>query len=217
MKTLVTLLIISSSLATFAQKSDSTRTYYRIIRGTIEHATELKSKKYIRNGEAEIKSGRKVIASGIYKDDKRYGRWRFFDRKDSLEQIYNYTTKKVEYNASTKNLNCVINSLKTGDKLVYPAKIGGFTYAMYYLLDFFKIPSNIRSFRGVHELFYIFHLDDNGRLIKYETRIVSAGNEKIDIINLNRLREEDFEFSPAIVNGRRVASKIIYESKITVD
>lgn len=88
---------------------------------------------------------------------------------------------------------------------------------MYYLLDFFKIPSNIRSFRGVHELFYIFHLDDNGRLIKYEIRIVSAGNEKIDIINLNRLREEDFEFSPAIVNGRRVASKIIYESKITVD
>lgn len=217
MKALLILLLSLTCFLAMAQKSDSTRTYYRIIRGTIEHATELKSKRYVRNGAAEIKSGRKIIASGLYKDDRRYGRWIFFNAKDSLEQVYNYTTKKVEYNAPNKNISYYIDSLHNGDKVTYPAKIGGVNYAMHYLLKKFEAPYEIRKSPGIFNLYYIFNLDDTGILIKFEIKIASLNYNRIDTVDLNKLREEDLEFSPAILNGKKVASIIVYESKVTVD
>jgi len=217
LKTLHLLFLLLICFSANAQKSDSTRTYYKIIRGTIEHATELKSKRYVRNGAAEIISGRKIIASGLYKDDLRYGRWSFFNAKDSLEQVYNYTTKKVEFNLRDKHLSYYIDSLKTGDKVIYPIKVGGVNYAMYYLLNVFKVPYELRRSLGNYDLFYIFNLDESGKLIKFETKIASLNYNKIDVVDLAKLKAEDLEFAPAVLNGRKVASTIVYESKIIVE
>ncbi|MCZ4222264.1 hypothetical protein [Pedobacter rhodius] len=69
MKTLASLLLSIICFSASAQKSDSTHTHYKIIRGgMIEHSTELKSKRYIKNGESEIKVGRALFAIGLYKD-----------------------------------------------------------------------------------------------------------------------------------------------------
>lgn len=80
-----------------AQKSDSTIMRSKTIAyGFYEHFTELKSKKGIKNGYAEVKEGSKIIATGSYKDDKKFGRWRYF-KKDTLQQLYNYNTNTIEH------------------------------------------------------------------------------------------------------------------------
>ncbi|MBC6111516.1 hypothetical protein ACFOG5_23275 [Pedobacter fastidiosus] len=217
MKTLLTLLSIFIISSVYGQKSDSTHTHYRILRGgLIEHSTELKSKKYVKNGLSEITSNKKIIASGIYKDDVRFGRWRFFRIPDTLDQIYNYTTKKIEYNAVNSLLSYDIDSSKEGDKLIYAMKIGGSSYGMLFLIKNFRPPFELSKQKGIYKLYLILSIDEVGQLIKYQANIVSADYNKNFDVSLKGLKPEDLEFTPAFLNGKQVASRIIVESKITV-
>jgi hypothetical protein len=218
MKTRSTLLLFFICFTATAQKSDSTRTYYRIIRGgMIEHATELRTKRYVKNGLSEIKAGKTLVATGLYKEGKRYGRWRFFKTSDTVDQIYNYTTKKVEYSLSRPDFSYEIDSLKNSDQVIYPVKIGGSYFAFFFLWKQYTPPHDLRPYKGIHKAYLIFHINEKGILTKYETKVTSSVYNKTSEIKLKNLREEDFDFMPAIVNGKPVASKIIYESKITVD
>lgn len=217
MKTLSTLLLSLTCFWVFAQKSDSTHTHYRIIRGgLIEHSTELKSKPNIKNGVSEIKSGRMIFATGIYKDGERFGRWRFFKGVDSVEQVYNYTTKKLEYNNTLANILYEIDSIKPNDKVVYPAKIGGFYSSLHYLTKKFSPSKTFRAYPGVHPVFLIFHIDENGKLTKYETQTGGGEFKKKEIIDLKALKPEDFEFVPAYLNGKPVSSRLIFKGDLTI-
>lgn len=217
MKTLLTLLSIFIGSFVYGQKSDSTHTHYRILRGgLIEHSTELKSKKYVKNGFSEIIANKKIIASGIYKDDLRVGRWRFFEIPDTLDQIYNYTTKKIEYNAVDSHLSYEVDSLKEGDRLIYPVKIGGSYYGMFFLIKKFSPPNELSKQKGIYKLYLIFSIDKTGQLIKYQANIISASYNKNFDISLNRFKPEDLEFTPAFLNGKQVASRLIFEAKFTV-
>ncbi|WP_231427370.1 MULTISPECIES: hypothetical protein [Pedobacter] len=218
MKTLFTFLLSFICLFAVAQKSDSTRTYYRIIRGgMIEHATELKSKRYVKNGESEIKRGRDILARGLYKDGNRYGRWRFFKGPDSVEQIYNYTTKQLEYNHPGKNILYEIDSLTENDKVIYPAKIGGFYTSLRFLIKEFTPSKEFRAYAGVHTVSLIFHIDQTGKLTKYETETGENELKRNEEIPLKELRPEDFDFIPAYVNDKPVSSKLIFRSRLTVN
>ncbi|MCX2575021.1 hypothetical protein [Pedobacter sandarakinus] len=128
-----TCLIFLLPFCSYAQKSDSTHTHYRLIRGGfVEHVTSLKSNIRVKNGMARIQSGKKIIASGLYKDNERYGRWSFYNQLDSLAQIYNYTTKKVEYNPPSSTIYFEIDSLKPGDKVIRAMRIGGDDYGLFF-------------------------------------------------------------------------------------
>ena len=217
MKTLASLLLSLLCFSAFAQKSDSTTTYYRIVRGIVEHNTELKSKKGIRNGYSETKNGRVIVAAGYYKDGERFGRWRFFNRKDTLEQVYNYTTKKLEYNLENERISVSFDSLEIGDKVVKPAKIGGVAYPMNFLFGMFNRPYEFRNATGKAKIDYIFSLDENGTLLKYEIKVESAMYNNAETIKLSRLRPEDFLFTPAKRNGKYVKSKLIYSCEVNFD
>lgn len=218
MKILLALCIsILCCLTVNAQKSDSTRTHYRIIRGGfIEHSTELKSKRGLKNGEAEITGGRKVVAKGLYKDGEKVGRWRFFKAGDTLEQVYNYSTKKLEYNLPLQNISVEIDSLKDGDKVIAPAKIGGTCFGLVYLLNKYQVPNEIQKNTGEYELLFIFHLNSEGKLTKYQTRYVNSNLDRSYEIDLKKLNPEDLEFSAAKVNGTNVNSIFIYKVKFNV-
>ncbi|UKT62282.1 energy transducer TonB [Pedobacter mucosus] len=218
MKLLHSLLFILTTFNAFAQKSDSTHTHFRIIRGgLIEHSTELKSIKNVKNGISEIKSGKALLAMGMYKDGNRVGRWRFYKNADSVEQVYNYTTKKLEYNSTINNILYEIDSLKVGDTVVYPAKIGGFYTSLYFLRNKFQPSRDFRAYPGEHSVFLVFYLDENGKLTKYETETGGGNLKKLDIIDLKKMLPVDFEFVPAYVNGKPVASRLIYSGKLTVN
>jgi len=217
-KKLTLLLSLFIPLFASAQKSDSTHTHFRIIRGgMIEHSTELKSKRYVKNGESEIKIGRDLLAVGLYKDDERSGRWRFFNGPDSLEQIYNYTTKKLEYNHTAKNIVYEIDSTKEGDKIIYPAKIGGYHTSLRFLIKKFSPSKEFRAYAGVHTVLLIFHIDEHGKLIKYQAETGEGELKRTEEISLSKFRPEDFDFVPAYLNGKPVASRLIFQSKLTVD
>lgn len=215
MKALCSLLLFFICFSVFAQKSDSTYTYYRLIRGLSQHITELKTKRGVRNGLTEVVSFSKPIASGIYKDDVKVGRWRFFKEKDTLEQIYNYTTKKLEYNLIDPRITYQIDSLKDADKVILPAKIGGVHYALHYLLRHYPKPYELRGKTGSFNLIHIFSLNEKGILIHFETKIASSNYNYTETVEIAKLKPEDLEFTPAIKNGVPIKSILIFTTPVT--
>ncbi|RZK58520.1 MAG: hypothetical protein EOO91_08155 [Pedobacter sp.] len=186
-KTLLTFLFISSYFIVNAQKSDSTHTHYAFYRGFSTHETELISKKGILNGEYIIFNGRKKTGVlGNYKNDERVGRWICYTQKDSIDQIYNYTTKTLIFNKPDKRITYYIDSLKDGDKVIYPAKIMGY--------------------------FGLFLLTRN-----YVPPVESVNYNKVEEVNLKKLKPEDFEFSPAKVNGKNVECVMVFEGSLAVN
>ncbi|TCC89312.1 hypothetical protein EZ428_16590 [Pedobacter frigiditerrae] len=216
-KTLFTFIFILLCFIVNAQKSDSTHTHYAFYRGFSTHETELKSKRGILNGEYIIYNGRKNIgAIGNYKNDERVGRWVFYSQKDSIDQIYNYTTKILVFNRPDKRIRFHIDSLKDGDRVVYPAKIMGYL-GLFLLTRNYTPPFEIQKKVGEFNLYFIFTLDKDGKLIKYETKVASLNFNKVEAVNLKKLKPEDFDFSPARVNGKNVASVMIFESTLGVN
>lgn len=207
---LITFLICGTANA---QKSDSTHTHYAFYRGFSTHETELKSKRGILNGEYKIYNGKSVGAQGIYLNNKKIGRWQFFLNKDTVEQVYNYTSKKVEFNLPSKRITYYLETIEEGDIVIYPVKVMG-SLGLYLLTRFYKPPYEIQKSIGEYELYYIFTIDEKGQLVKYETKIASLNYNKVEEINLKRLKPEDLEFSPAMVNGKNVSSTMVVSSKI---
>jgi len=218
MKTLFSLLLFFAFSNAFAQKSDSTHTHYRFIRGGfMEHSTELKSKKKVKNGVSKILTGQRVMATGLYQNDVRIGRWSFYREKDTLDQIYNYSTKKLEFALQDSLIFYEIDSLKAGDRVIYPAKIGGNHYGLHFLVKGFTPSYEFRKYPGLHKVFLIFYIDENGKLIKYDAEVVASGYKKLTNLDLKNFKDEDFDFTPAYVNGKAVPSKLVYESSLLVD
>lgn len=66
-------------------------------------------------------------------------------------------------------------------------------------------------------MFFIFTIDKEGKLIKYEIKVTSAKKyNKIENVDLTKLMAEDFEFIPASVNGNNVASILVFEELLHV-
>ncbi len=216
-KALLSLIFISFCFIANAQKSDSTHTHYAFYRGFSTHETELKSKKGILNGEYIIfKGGKKTGVIGYYKNNERVGRWICYNSKDSIDQIYNYTTKTLIFNKPDKRITYYIDSLKDGDKVIYPAKIMGYL-GLFLLTRIYVPPFEIQRSVGEFNLYFIFTLDKDGKLVKYETKVASLNYNKVEEVNLRKLKPEDFEFSPAKVNGKNVACVMVFKGSLGVN
>ena len=217
MKTLVTLLFSFICFAVTAQESDSTKIRSKKnILGYKETYTELIAKPGVRNGMTQIFQEKILLAYGRYKNDERVGRWRFFKHKDSVEQIFNYDLNKVEYNRPINTISYVIDSLKEGDSVLKPIKIGGFRMAfrtIFQQSQHYGIPLDNASY----DQFYIFTLDRLGNLTKVEEKVSSKTyNTKTTSLHLKPFLTKDFKFFPAYINGKPVPSKIILKAKLTV-
>ena len=213
---LLTIFITSIHFIATAQKSDSTHTHYAFYRGFSTHETELKSKRGILNGEYKILNGNFIAAIGLYKNDERVGRWQFFLQKDSLDQIYNYTTKTVEFNRPDKRLTVYIDSLKDGDKVKYPVKITG-NLGLFLLMSNYKVPYEMQRTVGEYKVYHNFTLNKEGKLIKFEIQTASANHNKVQVIDLKKLRPEDLEFSPAKRNGENTDCVMVLEARLTTN
>ncbi|MES2447249.1 MAG: hypothetical protein V4546_08705 [Bacteroidota bacterium] len=178
--------------------------------GFYEHFTELKSKKGIKNGYAEVKEGSDIVATGSYKNDKKIGRWRYF-KKDTLQQLYNYNTNTIEHQVNDEKLKYIIDSLKDGDKLIYPSKIGGSYYGFRFLGPLYTIPHQIRKTQGKFPIYFIFHLNQKGTVMNLKIKTINGRNQYMQEVNLSKLNDEQLSFTPAMVNGKAVYSFLVYE------
>ena len=177
----------------------------------------LKSDKKIRHGTYQVFNGDTLIVEGLYDHGKKIGRWNFLSSKGKLEQRYNFSGNKLEYyNPDTTVLQFKIeHPLEPGDTIIYPAKIGSGPLAFHnFILKSFMMDHRVAGTTGEFELFNIFYLDENGKLIKWQKKVAS--------LNFNRTREESFRefepddllFTPARVNGQAVPSVIIHKIRM---
>lgn len=217
MKTLSTLLLFFIVFLAVAQESDTTKVRSKKnAYGFKENFTELISKPGIRNGLTQIFQDQVILAYGLYKNDKRVGRWRFFKHKDSVEQIFNYDLNKVDYNRPINTISYVIDSLKEGDRVIKPVKIGGFRMAFKAIFQeshHYGTPTN----PAIYDQFYIFTVNEAAILTKVEEKVSSKDyNTKTTALNLNKFLNDEFRFIPAYVNGKPKESKIVLKAKLTV-
>lgn len=216
MKTLASLLLSLICFSVFAQKSDSTRIRKTAIGyNLIEESTELKSKPHVKNGSADVFLHKKLVATGLYKDNERVGRWRFFNR-DSISQVYNYKSKKIEYNVPDTTLAYNIDSLNQGDKVSYPIKIGIMNNLYWYLASTAKVPDELKQIKGEYQVTFVISISKFGKITKqevnYKSNNISKSYELVDQTH----GYKDFEFSPAIANGNAVDSQMILKVRVRI-
>jgi len=209
MKTLASLLLSLFCFSAFAQKSDSTRIRKSAIGyDLIEESTELKSKPRIKNGSAEVFLHNKLVATGLYKDNEKVGRWRFFNR-DTLSQVYNYNSKKLEYNVPDTAVAYNIDSVNQGDKVIYPAKIGIMNNLYWYLASNARIPKELEQKDTEYKVMFFLYISKLGKINKILVDYRFANNNKSYELVDKTNEYKSFEFSPAIVNGYAVDSQMI--------
>jgi hypothetical protein len=181
----------------------------------------LKADKKIREGEYIAKTNDHLLATGNYHNGKRVGIWKFLDKKGKAIQSYNYDTDKLEFNDTTdvRNIRYYFSdSLKTGDKVIYPVKIGGMFYGyapfLYDELDLSR--TIIREMGGPVEVTcqHIFSINDKGDLIKHEVLAIANGASKLYELNDSRFSDEFKRFTRAVINQHPVASKLIITSTL---
>ncbi|MDN3585087.1 hypothetical protein QWY86_00290 [Pedobacter aquatilis] len=216
MKIICTLSLSLLFLSSFAQKSDSTRVRKSTNSyGLIEKSVELKSKPHIKEGSAEVFLHNKLIATGLYKNNERIGRWRFFNG-DSISQLYNYNSKKIEYNVPDTTLTYNIDSLKEGDKLLYPVKIGSMNDLYWYLASTARIPDELKQINGEYQLIFILNINKLGKISKLVVDYRLGNNSKSYELVDQTHRYKDFDFVPAIVNDKAVNSQMLLKGRATI-
>lgn len=217
MKKILTLLLLFYAGFTFGQetvqRSNSLTSFITETFGV------LKADKNIREGEYTAKTSDQVLATGNYHNGKRVGNWVFFDKTGKAVQSYNYDTDELKFNDTTDVKSAeyyFVDSLKTGDKVIYPVKIGGMFYGcapfLYNELDLSR--TIIREMGGPDEVTcrHIFTINDKGDLVKHEVLAIANGTSKLYELNDSRFNDEFKRFTPAMINRHPVASKMIVTS-----
>ena len=179
---------------------------------------------YVLKSNPEIRSGRyqaifrheTSVAVGYYNNGKKIGIWQFFNRQGKLIEKYDYNSKAFTFEAPLQpsdDLSFLFDdSLRTGDKLTRPLKIGGNYYGMIPYLNLFQLPfdtfnTNTDSFLAFIELL----VSPLGRLADYKVYVRSDLYQYSHDFNfdVHLFSEEDRTFTPATLNGKPILSRIV--------
>jgi len=167
---------------------------------------------------------RTLLVRGRYSDGKKSGVWQFFDIKGQLNEKYNYDRKQFTYEAplySSPDFSFLFeDSLKMGDRLTRPLKIGGVYYGFMRYLSIYKLPFDTYDvstylFQAYVELL----ISPLGRLADYNVRVVSGryNYDQTFNIDVHLFSDEDRTFTPATKNGVQVMSRILIRCFVTPD
>jgi len=177
----------------------------------------------VKNGEYKVEDNQtKVLARGQYKDGKRVGVWEFYDEGATVQK-YDYSDGKIVYNVPdtltmVKTDYSVSVPVSDGDTVVPPTKIGGVNYGFYLLFDYKDIPPQIKGTTENVQMTYVFTISKEGKLLDW-TVLFAGPNVQPMTINepTGHLPDDAYAFSPAMVNGTPVKSKLSYVIPILVD
>ncbi|MDR3697353.1 hypothetical protein [Mucilaginibacter sp.] len=200
---------------------------------TVERKNKLSDsvveKFYVLKNNHEIKQGpylalldrKKLIARGNYKNGIKTGLWQFYDAAGRLNEKYNYDLQKFTYEAPLESNDFSFlfeDTLKIGDRLTRPLRIGGVYYGFIPYLSLFRVPFdtydiNMESFVAYLELL----ISPMGRLAQYRVRIASAlyQYDRIFTMDVKLFSDEDRKFIPATKNGENVISRILIKCYVT--
>jgi hypothetical protein len=163
-----------------------------------------------------------LLVRGHYNNGKKSGVWQFFDIKGRLNEKYNYDKKQFTFEAplySSPDFSFLFeDSLKIGDRLTRPLKIGGIYYGFMPYLSVYKLPFDIYDLNNdLFNAYIELLISPMGRLADYKIRIVSGQYQYDQIFNLDVsiFSDEDRTFIPATKNGVPVMSRILIKCFVT--
>jgi len=216
-----TFFLITASLAQNAP--DTVERKNKLFESVTERFYVLRSNPEIKQGPYIAWLNRKTpVARGRYKNGKKSGLWQFYDANGSLNEKYNYDLERFTYEAPIDepgDFNFLFDdSLKIGDRLTRPLRIGGIYYGFLPYLSLFRLPFdtfdiNMQTFNAYLELL----ISPMGRLANYRVRITSFpyDYDHIFTMDVKLLSDEDRTFTPATKNGEPVLSRIVIRCYVT--
>ena len=202
---------------------DTVQQKNRLSDSVLERFYVLKANPEIKEGPFTVFLNRRIlIVRGKYHNDQKAGVWQFFDFNGHLNEKYNYDTKKLTFEAplyESPDFSYLFDdTLKIGDRLTRPVKIGGIFYGFLPYLNLFRLPFDtfnidMDSFGADIELL----ISPLGQLADYNVRVKSEDFDYDHTFNLDvkLFSPEDRSFIPATRNGVQVISRIIIKCYVT--
>lgn len=165
-----------------------------------------------------------LIARGNYDKGVKTGIWTFYDEDGKLNEKYDYDKTEYLYEAPIDTAVAIQfrfdDTIKAGDRLTRPLKIGGIYYGFIPYLSVFKLPFdtygiNMVYFDAVVELL----ISPGGRLADYKVHLISKAYQYNQTISLSPglFNEEDKQFAPATLNRRPIMSRIFIRCTVEDD
>jgi hypothetical protein len=165
-----------------------------------------------------------LLCVGNYNNGRKAGTWQFFDVAGRLNEKYNYDKGMFTYEAplyANADLQYMFDdSIKHGDKLTRPLKIGGIYMGYVPYLNIFRLPFSTLDidtyyFGAAVELL----ISPLGRLAGYRVRLVSDfyQYDRTFTMDTSLFSEEDKTFTPATFNSQPVMCRIFIKCFVTTD
>ncbi len=185
---------------------------------------------YVLKADPETKEGpytalfrrKTLLARGNYHKNLKTGVWQFFNTNGTLIQKYNYDKNIFTFLAplnENDDLRFLFDdTLKNGDRVAIPLKIGGSYYGFIPYVSLFRLPFETWDIQtDAFEASIELLISPMGRLADYTVHIQSGFYDydhtfKLDI---NLFDEADRTFKPAALNGTPVLSRIIIKCFVT--
>ncbi|MGF7038894.1 hypothetical protein [Mucilaginibacter lappiensis] len=197
---------------------------HRLTDSVMEKISVLKSDKSTRQGLYQAVSSKNIaVASGQFNNDKKTGIWHFFDLQGRQLQNYDYTNKKLLFEAvedTTSNLRYFVDKVLTdSDRTTKPVKAGGRYFGYIPYLKLFKLPAYLMDINRYLSVAVVELLvSPGGRLADFKVHIYSGANyEKVFNMSTDMPNDEDKVFIPATVNGEPIGCRIMIKCQINND
>jgi hypothetical protein len=158
--------------------------------------------------------GKKIIASGQYKNGKRTGTWYYYDHDGKLLQQYDHDNNKLLFEApeaNPSNFRYLMDETITYDnEATQPIKIGG-RYFGY--LPYLTLIRHIHALRGMDETgckaVLTILVSPLGRLADCSVQLFCNGAYPVYYtVDADALPEIDKRFIPGVFNGHNIATRI---------
>jgi len=191
--------------------------------GITERYNVLKSDRKVKQGlYQQITRKNTAVVSGRYDQNKRVGIWHFYDSNGKVNELYNYTTKTLIYEApvdSTRDYIEYIFDKKVArtDTATKPIRIGGTWFGYLPYIKLFKIdPASFYTSAPIRAFLQML-VSPGGRLSECKLIVqLKSNNAIVDtyVLNNDLLDDVDKEFVPATINRQPVVSTISVLVKI---
>jgi hypothetical protein len=220
----ITLLFVALFYLNTCFAQETTIRKHRLTDSVMERISVLKSDKSTRQGLYQAVSSKNIaVASGQFDNDKKTGIWHFFDLRGRQLQNYDYTNKKLLFEAvedTTSNLRYFVDKVLTdSDRTTKPVKAGGRYFGYIPYLKLFKLPAYLMDINRYLSVAVVELLvSPGGRLADFKVHIYSGANyEKVFNMSTDMPNDEDKIFIPATVNGEPIGCRIMIKCQINND
>ena len=218
----LSLILVTITATSFAQEL---RTEKKTLSRNLDEVYQVfETDKKVKVGPYKVVDDEKhILAVGTYKNGKKDSLWTYYNIWAEPVQQFDFTHDTLLYDgydsATIVHSRFILDgNAATLDNTEPPHKIGGVNYGFYLLYDAREIPQEVKSGSDGATLNYVFDISDKGELKGW--KVIYRGKQFNDIVqekSIKGLPADAYEFTPAIVNGHPVSSRLVFSVSLDVN